>query len=68
MNNQKSIDLTSKKKYRIKNNICLKERDFYPPFDNRFLKSFVKDINGGDNFASYCEDFFEFLEEEGYYD
>ena len=32
------------------------------------LESYVEDINGGDNFADYCEDFFELLEEEGYYD
>lgn len=70
MNNQKSVDITSKKTYKIskKNDRCLKESDFYPPSDNRVLKSYVKDIYGGDNFADYCEDFFSFLEEEGYYD
>jgi hypothetical protein len=70
VNNQKSIDLTYKKIYKIskKDNICLRESDLYPPSDNRVLKSFVKDIYGGDNFADYCEDIFEFLEEEGYYD
>lgn len=47
---------------------CLTEQDFYPPSDNRYLKSYVKDINGGDNFADYCEYIFELLEEEGYYE
>lgn len=47
---------------------CLTEADFYPPSDNRHLKSNVKDIVGGDNFADYCEYIFEFLEESGYYD
>ena len=47
---------------------CLTEVDFYPPFDNRTLKSNVGDIYGGDNFADYCEEFFALLEEEGCYE
>jgi hypothetical protein len=46
---------------------CLKEQDFYPPEDNRNLKSYVNDIYGGDNFADYCEYIFDVLEEEEYY-
>lgn len=46
----------------------LTEESFYPPSDDRFLESYVADIKGGDNFADYCESFFELLEEEGYYD
>lgn len=46
----------------------LTEADFYQPSDNRVLKSYVGNIHGGDNFADYCKDFFELLEEEGYYD
>ena len=46
----------------------LTEEDFYPPSDNRYLKSYVEDINGGDSFADYCEYIFELLEEEEYYD
>ena len=46
----------------------LTENDFYPPFDNRFLKSYIDDIDGGDNFAEYCEYIFEICEEEGYWD
>lgn len=49
-------------------NGCLTEEDFYPPCDNRSLKSNIKDIIGGDNFADYCEDIFDLLEEEGYYE
>ena len=45
----------------------LTEADFYPPTDNRVWKSYVKDIDGGDNFADYCEYIFELLEEEDYY-
>lgn len=46
----------------------LTEQDFYAYSDNRVLESYVEDIDGGDNFADYCEDFFELLEEEDYYD
>lgn len=46
----------------------LTEEDFYPPFDNRYLQSCIEDIDGGDNFADYCEYIFEVLEEEEYYD
>lgn len=46
----------------------LTEESFYPPSDNRTWKSYVEDIDGGDNFADYCEYIFELLEEEGYYE
>ena len=46
----------------------LTEEDFYPPSDNRYLQSYIEDIDGGDNFADYCEYIFEVLEEEEYYD
>lgn len=47
----------------------LTEQDFlfedcYPIKDNRFWKSNVKDINGGDNFADYCKYIFKLYEEE----
>lgn len=47
---------------------CLKESDFYPPSDDRVWKSNVEDIDGGDNFADYCEYFFKILDEEEYWD
>lgn len=46
----------------------LTEEDFYPPSDDRFWISCIEDIEGGDNFAEYCEYIFELLEEEGYYE
>jgi hypothetical protein len=49
-------------------NNCLTEVDFYPPSDSRYLKSYVEDIEDGDNFADYCSYIFEILEEEGYYE
>lgn len=36
--------------------------------DNRVLKSYVEDIDGGDNFADYCEYIFNLYEEEDYYE
>ena len=45
----------------------LTEENFYPPSDNRCLKSYVEDINDGDNFADYCEYIFKLLEEEEYW-
>ena len=47
---------------------CLSEQDFYPPKDDRVLKSYIRDIDGGDNFADYCKDMFDLLEEEDYWD
>ena len=47
---------------------CLTEESFFPPSDNRYLESYIEDIEGGDNFANYCKQFFELLEEEGYYE
>ncbi len=44
------------------------EQDFYCLLDNRFWTSNVDDIDGGDNFADYCNEFFEMLDEEEYYD
>lgn len=46
----------------------LTESDFYPPSDDRVLESYVEDIDGGDNFADYCEYIFDLYEQEGYYD
>ena len=50
------------------NDFCLKERGFYPIPDDRVWKSNIEDIEGGDNFADYCEEFFKMLEEEEYWD
>lgn len=45
-------------------NDYITEEDFYPPSDNRYFKSYVEDINGGDNFADYCKYIFDLYEEE----
>lgn len=64
MNNKYNFDDMTNEQY----DGCLSEMDFYPPSDNRTLKSNVKDIVGGDNFADYCEYIFSLLEEEEYYE
>lgn len=58
------------KYYNIIMNIddVLTEQNFYPPSDDRVWTSNVEDIDGGDNFADYCEEFFELLDEREYYD
>ena len=43
-----------------------RENDFL--LDNRTWKSNVRDIYGGDNFADFCEEFFEMLDEEEYFE
>lgn len=66
-----SFNNISKKKYYNrfnKDDFHLKESDFYPPSDDRVLKSYIKDINGGDNFADFCQEFFELLDENDYYE
>lgn len=53
--------------YLINNDFSLSETDFYPPSDNRIWTTNIMDIDGGDNFADYCKDFFEMLDEEEYF-
>jgi len=65
MNNKHNFDDIIDEQYY---NRCLTKADFYPPSDNRYLKSNVKDVVGGDNFADYCEYIFDLLEEEEYYE
>ena len=51
-----------------KHKSILTEQDFYPPSDDRVWMSNVKDIDDGDNFADYCQEFFSLLDEEEYFD
>ena len=55
-----------KRKYKY--NDVLTEEDFYPIADNRYLKSNVYDICGGDNFVEYSEYIFDLYEEEDYWE
>ena len=55
-------------KRKNKYNDVLTEEDFYPSMDNRYLKSNIYDIRGGDNFVECCEDIFNLYEREGYWE
>lgn len=55
---------TCAKNVQVKMNPVLSEKDFYPPQDNRYLQSGVDDIQGGDNFAEYTEEYYRLCEEE----
>lgn len=68
MNNKYRYDYTLNSFIDEQRENYLTEEDFYPPQDNRYWKSYVEDINGGDNFADYCRYIFKVCEEEGYYD
>ena len=49
----------------------LENQDYYsmePTTDNRVWESYIEDIDGGSNFADFCEEFFELLEEEEYWE
>ena len=71
MDNKSIVSDTSKKQHNDalkKNSYCLKDSDFYPPSDNRFLKSGICDIRGGDNFADYASYIYNIYEAEEYYE
>lgn len=61
-------ELDKKIAYLMDNDFCLTESDFYPPSDNRVWTTNVVDIDSGDNFADYCEEFFEMLDQEEYFE
>lgn len=44
------------------------EEYFYMPLDDRIWESYVYDIDGGDNFADFCEEYYLLLDEEGYWE
>ena len=44
------------------------EKDIYQPTDNRTWKSYIEDVYEGDNFADFCEEYFELLDKEEYWD
>ena len=47
---------------------CSDGRTWSSSFDDRTWKSNVYDIVGGDNFADFCEHYFEMLDEEEYWE
>lgn len=46
----------------------LKDRDFYPPQDDRVLTSLIEDIDEEDNFENYAKFIYCLYEKEGYYE
>ena len=52
----------------LNNYVEITEEDFYPPSDDRVLKSYIKNVSYGDNFSDYCKYIFALYEEEGYWD
>lgn len=67
-NVESNTELDKKIAYLMDNDFCLTESDFYPPSDNRVWTTNVVDIDGGDNFADYCKEFFEMLNQEEYFE
>ena len=55
---------TCAKNEQVKLSPILSEKDFYPPQDNRYWQSGVDDIQGGDNFAEYAEEYYRLCEDE----
>lgn len=55
-------------KNKVVYNDVLSEEDFYPPYDNRVLKSYVRDIYGGDTFAEYAKYNYNLYEKEECYE
>lgn len=47
---------------------CSDDRSWKSSSDDRTWMSNVYDINGGDNFADFCEEFFEMLDENDYWE
>lgn len=66
--NKLSEELDKKFAYLMDNDFSLSDNDFYPPSDNRTWTTNVMDIDGGDNFADYCEEYFEILDQEEYFE
>ena len=50
------------------NDFVLTEEDFYPPEDNRFYDSKVRNIPYGDNFNNFLNDYWLLCETEGIFD
>lgn len=63
INNQEDTN-TSSNNYIVPNDIyVLSEKDFYPPEDNRYYKSNVYNIYGGDTFFKYAKEFFQYIQD-----
>lgn len=61
-------DLNNNYTYEKDEENYLVEEDYSLFFDSRTWESNIEDIEGGDNFADFCEEFFELLDEEEYFE
>lgn len=68
LDNKSTEELDKMIDFVINNSFCLTDSDFYPPSDNRVWTTNVMDIDGGCNFADYCEEYFEMLDQEEYFE
>ena len=70
MNNRKKYNLEPSELIDIDcDYVCTDiEKYLYSSSDDRVWTSYVEDIDGGDNFADYCKEFFEMLDEEEYWE
>lgn len=62
--------MKNKIKYNVlsEKNFYLTDSDFYPPEDNRTLKSNIYDIYKGDTFEECAKEIFDLYESEDYYE
>lgn len=61
-------ELNEQNSYLKDQDIYLLETNFDISLDNRIWESYVEDIDGGDNFADYCNYIFKMLEDEDYFE
>ena len=52
----------------LQDTIELKDSDFYPPSDNRVLRSYIRDVCKDNSFREYAEYIYDLYEEENYYE
>ena len=48
--------------------VYLTDSDFYPPSDDRVLRSYIRDVCEDNNFREYAEYIYDLYEEENYYE
>lgn len=62
------FDFSTEERAWLRSFPVLSEKDFYPPEDNRVLKSGIKNICHGDNYNDFLQEYNELCQEEEIYD
>lgn len=62
------FDFSTEERAWLRSFPVLSEKDFYPPEDNRVLKSGIKNIRHGDNYNDFLQEYNELCQEEEIYD